>query len=149
MLIEPDIHINCLLYPFALARTNYIGTCSFNSFMADKQGCLVQTRKTYRIMTIVLQITKKKIGHKISSIKGLKKRCSKNNKQKKNRLEVAGYSIIDMEEIVIMIMTWDMGHEINSGDDDGNPTQVDALGVHRSRWSRKSRESQSQNSMKK
>ena len=33
-----------------------------------------------------------------------------------------------MEEIGIM--TWDMGHEINDGDDDGNPTQVDALGGH-------------------
>ena len=57
---------------------------------------------------------------------------------------MAGYSIIDMEEIVIV--TWDMRHEINGGDDDGNPTQVDAWG---SRWSRKSREGQSQSSMKK
>ena len=41
---------------------------------------------------------------------------------------MAGYSIIDMEEI--LIVTWDMRHEINGGNDDGNPTQVDALGGH-------------------
>ena len=34
-----------------------------------------------------------------------------------------------MEEEIV-IVTWDMGHEINGGDDDDNPTQVDALGGH-------------------
>ena len=29
-----------------------------------------------------------------------------------------------------MIVTWDMGHEVNSSDDDGYPTQVDPLGGH-------------------
>lgn len=46
---------------------------------------------------------KPKIDHKISSAKGPKERCSKNS-QKKERLEVAGNSIIVVEEIV----TWDM-----------------------------------------
>jgi hypothetical protein len=42
----------------------------------------------------------------------------------------------------------DVGHEINGGDDDGNPKQVGAS-WGRSRKSRKSREGQSQSSMKK
>ena len=39
----------------------------------------------------------------------------------------------------------DAEHEINSGDDDSNPTQIDASRG----WSRNSREGQGQSSMKK
>ena len=72
-------------------------------------------RKKYGI-----QVLRLKIDHKISSTKDPKERCSK-NKNKINKFEVEFNNYRRRNKCV-----HDVGHEINGGVGNGNPTQFDA-----------------------